>query len=132
VKRLAVGLLFVACSSTQRSTQAQAANAVARASNDLQPVLLEAYRSENEACIAKAQSMAEGKACFLEVDARFDSTFRARRALAIAQDAWADELERTGGTTADTARRLVAAWCELARVAPKSVAVPSVGIRCDG
>jgi hypothetical protein len=119
------------CSGSSRSTQAQAANAIAHASNEVQPTLIEAYRNENDRCVREAESLDEGKACFVKVDQTFDPVWQGRKSLAAAHDAWADELERGAAVSPSSAERLITAWCTLRRVVPPAVQLPKLPVPCE-
>ncbi len=126
-----LALLTVACAGGQRKTQVAAANEVARISNELQPVVIEAYEDENRRCVRDAQSIDEGKACFAKVDARFLALFRARKALAIAQDRYATELERGGDGKEVSAGTLINTWCSFRSAAfVAGIKVPEIPVTC--
>jgi hypothetical protein len=126
---LAFAAALAACSASTLQTQATVAGAIAHAANDQQPPLDAAYRAENKACVEAAKSAQDAEACFAHVDARFQPVFDARKALAIAQGAWATEIEKGGSLTPDTITRLETAWCALVHAAPASVTLPNL-LRC--
>jgi hypothetical protein len=119
-------LTLSGCPDYLRQAQAQTANAVAEAANSALPVLVEAYRQEGLRAIddvkAKGGTEQEARFAIESVKTKWKPIWEAWAALRIAEDAWADALEKDTDTAAALAG-LRSAYCQFMARWPSAVPV---------
>lgn len=129
---VAAALAFVlwGCNPNALSIQAQTANLVASAANSALPILVERYRREGDAAIARSGDRAEAEAAVAAVKDKWSPVWTAWEALRIAEDGWAATLEQ-GGDAKAALGALRDAYCALLGAWPNDVpAIPLAPIRC--
>lgn len=122
------------CPNWVRQAQSQTANSVAAAANAALPTLVEAYCQEGLRVIdevkEKGGSAAEARVATAAVQEKWKPIWEAWAELRIAEDAWADALEKGSDTTAALAG-LRSAYCGFMARWPGTIpVVPLAPIIC--
>jgi len=133
---LALVLGSVGCPDWVRQAQIQTANSVAAAANAALPTLVETYRQEGLRVIdevkEKGGSAAEARVAIAAVQDKWKPIWEAWAGLRIAEDAWADALEK-GADTAASLAGLRSAYCGFMARWPSTIpVVPLAPIICGG
>lgn len=124
---LALALAVSGCGGAMMDRQVAAANTIADATNKFQGHVKSAQRDAIIACVNKAETEQQGRACIGNVQATYKPIWTELKRVKVAHDVWITVAESGGSESILVgATKLIESYCSLRAIAPIIPAIPMV------